>query len=49
MPGPSKGPNRHRKVKTQDRQDRALQTPGIVKLWESPGRVGGLPLVIILP
>jgi hypothetical protein len=43
MAGPSKGPDRHRKVKTQNRADGALQTPGTVKLWESPGRAGGLP------
>ena len=43
MAGPSKGPDRHRKVKTQNREDWALQTPGTVKLWESPGRAGGLP------
>jgi hypothetical protein len=25
----------------------SLHTPGIVKLWESPGRAGGLPMGII--
>ena len=41
--GPSKGPDRNRKVKTQNREDYERQTPGTVKLWESPGRAGGLP------
>ena len=38
--GPSKGPDRNRKVKTQNQEDYERQTPGTVKLWESPGRAG---------
>jgi len=41
--GPSKGPDRNRKGKTQNQEDDEQLTPGTVKLWESPGKAGGLP------
>ena len=52
--GPSKGPDR-RRIRTgpTSRSLRGLgrvgevHNPGTVKLWESPGRAGGLPIELI--
>ena len=53
--GPSKGPDRRRaRTGPTGRSLRGLgrigelHNPGTVKLWESPGRAGGLPIELIL-
>src|SRR5215467_13493450 len=40
---PRRGLTAIAKSKAKNQEDDEQQTPGTVKLWESPGRAGGLP------